>query len=201
LKILSLKGVVINMLKNSGTQIVETERLILRKFDYADSEDMLRYWASDPYVQSMYSEPVYTTKKEVEGLLDKYISAYEKPDYYRWAIILKASNECIGQIAFFLVNSVNHFGEIEYCVGREFQRRGFATEATNAVIRFGFEKINFHKVQICHKRGNIASQGVIKKCGFIYEGALRDFFYMDGKYVDRLYYSILREEWNQQRLD
>ena len=55
--------------------------------------------------------------------------------------------------------------------------------------------MNLHKVQICHKSINIPSRRVIEKCGFIYEGALRDYFYMDGQYVDRLYYSILKDEF------
>lgn len=55
--------------------------------------------------------------------------------------------------------------------------------------------MNLHKVQICHKSINISSKRVIEKCGCTYEGTLRDFFYEDGKYVDRLYYSILRDEF------
>lgn len=183
------------MLTHTGTNQIETERLILRKFEYTYDEDMLKYWVSDPKIQSMYSEPVYSDKQEVKELLDKYISAYDKEDYYRWAIILKETGECIGQVAYFMVNNNNHFGEIEYCIGSAFQRKGYATEATKAVIKYGFDKINLHKVQICHKSINAASQRVIEKCGFVYEGTLRDFFYLDGEYVDRLYYSILKDEY------
>lgn len=183
------------MLTHIGTRQIETERLVLRKFQYTDDEDMLKYWVSDPEIQSMYSEPVYTTKQDVKKLLDKYISAYEKDNYYRWAIILKETDECIGQIAYFLVDSNNHFAEIEYCIGKCFQMKGFATESTKAVIQYGFDKINLHKVQICHKSINIPSRKVIEKCGFVYEGTLRDFFYMDGQYVNRLYYSILKDEF------
>ena len=183
------------MLTNVGTTQIETERLVLRKFQYTDDEDMLKYWVSDPQIQSMYSEPVYTTKQDVKELLDKYISAYEKDNYYRWAILLKETGECIGQIAYFLVDSKNHFAEIEYCVGKNFQKKGLATEATKAVIQYGFDKINLHKVQICHNSINIPSRKVIEKCGFVYEGTLRDFFYIDGQYVDRLYYSILKDEF------
>lgn len=183
------------MLTHIGTMKIETERLILRKFQYTDDESMLKYWISDPAIQSMYAEPIYTTKQEVKELIDKYINAYEKDDYYRWAVILKETGECIGQIAYFLVDNKNHFAEIEYCIGTSFQKRGLATEATKAVIKYGFNKINLHKVQICHKSINIASCRVIEKCGFVYEGALRDFFYMDGQYVDRLYYSILKSEF------
>lgn len=128
----------------------------------------------------------------------KYIGSYEKEDYYRWAIIDKESDECIGQIAFFLVDNKNHFAEIEYCIGSVFQCKGFATEATKAtkaVIAYGFENINLHKVQICTKNINIPSKRVIEKCGFTYEGTLRDYFFMDERYVERLYFSILRNEY------
>lgn len=183
------------MLTHCGTQVIESKRLILRPFNYSDDDDMLNYWISDPKIQSMYSEPIYTTKDQVKELLDKYISSYQRLDYYRWAIIEKESKICIGQIAIFLVNNDNHFGEIEYCLGSSFHRKGYATEAVKSVIDFSFNKVNFHKVQVCHKEGNAASQGVIRKCNFTYEGTLRDFFFMDGKYVDRLYYSIIKDEY------
>lgn len=183
------------MLTHTGTQTIETERLILRRFEYTDDDAMLRYWIADEKIQSLYSEPVYTTKEAVKELLDKYIGSYEREDYYRWAIIEKDSMECIGQIAYFLVDNKNHFAEIEYCIGSDFQRQGLATEATKAVIAYGFEKMNLHKVQICTKTINAPSKRVIEKCGFTYEGTLRDYFYMNGEYVGRLYFSILKDEW------
>lgn len=183
------------MLTHIGTQTIETERLILRRFEYTDDEAMLKYWIADEKIQSLYSEPIYTTKEAVKELLDKYIGSYEREDYYRWAIIEKDSMECIGQIAYFLVDNKNHFAEIEYCIGSDFQRQGLATEATKAVIACGFEKMNLHKVQICTKTINAPSKRVIEKCGFTYEGTLRDYFYMDGEYVGRLYFSILKSEW------
>lgn len=127
------------MLTHIGTKTIETDRLILRKFRYTDDEAMLKNWIADEKIQSMYSEPAYKTKPAVKGILDKYISSYEKSDYYRWAIIDKTNNECIGQIAYFLVDNNNHFAEIEYCIGSAFQKQGFATEATRAVIEFGFK--------------------------------------------------------------
>ncbi len=183
------------MLTHCGTKSIESENLILRQFSYNDNKDMLDYWVSDPNIQSMYSEPIYTTEEEVKELLDKYITSYSQDSYYRWAIIEKSTQICIGQVAFFLVDSKNHFGEIEYCIGSKFHRKGYASEAVKAILKYGFEKINFHKIQVCHKENNIASQGVIKKAGFKYEGTLRDYFYMDGKYVSRLYYSLLKSEW------
>lgn len=183
------------MLTHQGSKTIDTERLILRQFQYTDDEDMLCNWISDPDIQSMISEPVYNTGEEVRELLDKYIASYQNLDYYRWAIVEKVSGRCIGQIAIFLVNDKNHFCEIEYALGKQFHRKGYATEAVKAILDFSFKEVNFHKVQVCHKEGNVASQGVIRKCNFTYEGTLRDFFYMNGGYVDRLYYSMLRSEY------
>ena len=47
------------MLKHCGTQKLESDRLILRRFDYYDNDVMLVNWISDPKVQSLISEPIY----------------------------------------------------------------------------------------------------------------------------------------------
>lgn len=187
------------MLTHTGTQTIETERLTLRRFTTEDADDMLKYWISDEKVQALYCEPAYKTKAEVIELLEKYIAGYEnkKENYYRWAIILKTTGECIGQVACFLVDDKNHFVEIEYCVGTLFHNRGYMTEAVKAVISFGFEQVNLHKIQVSHKAGNIGSKRVIEKCGFVYEGTLRDYFYDGNGYTDRLFYSILKDEYTK----
>ena len=57
------------MLTHVGTQTIETQRLMLRPFTYADSATMLKNWIADERVQFMYAEPVYTTEAEVKGPL------------------------------------------------------------------------------------------------------------------------------------
>ena len=178
-----------------GTGIIKTERLTLRKFDFSDAGDMLELWTSKPEVQHMYSEPTYNTIDEVNGLLEKYIQNYDNSDYYRWAIVDNDSNRCIGQIAFYIVDTNNHFAEIEYCISTDYQNRGLMTEAVKSVIKFGFEEIGLHKIQISTKEINAPSKRVIEKSGFTYEGTLRDYFYYDGKYIDRLYYSMIFSEY------
>ena len=78
------------MISHVGTTQIETERLILRKFELSDCNDMLRYWVSDPEIQSLYSEPVYTNEQEVTELLNKYMESCCESSYYRWAIITRS---------------------------------------------------------------------------------------------------------------
>ena len=54
------------MLTHIGTNTIETERLMLRRFEYSDNEAMRRYWIADKSIQSMYAEPVYSTEEEVK---------------------------------------------------------------------------------------------------------------------------------------
>ena len=63
------------------------------------------------------------------------------------------------------------------------------------IVRIIFQKLNIALVQIFTKTINAPSKRVIEKCGFVYEGTLRDYFYMNGEYVGRLYFSILRNEF------
>ncbi len=179
-----------------GAQEIDTGRLLLRSFRKEDAASMFRNFLSDEQVQSMYGEPTYTSIPQVEELIDKYIGQTEAGSAFRWEVIEKSSGECIGQASYFLVDKNNHFGEIEYCIGRAFQGKGYATEATRAVIAYGFEKIGFHKVQICCRPSNVSSKRVIDKCGFTHEGTLRDYFFRNGGYEDRMFFSILKSEYN-----
>ena len=182
-------------MQHTGTQTITTERLILRRFALADVESVWRNWASDKQVQNNYGEPVYETPEAVKELLEKYIASYDKSEMYRWGVFLKNEpDNCIGQVAFFIVDSKNELCEVEYCIGRSYQNKGYTTEAVKAITAHGFNTVGFNRIQVSCRHVNIPSKRVIEKCGFKYEGTLRQYFNHLGEFHDRLYYSILREE-------
>ena len=61
------------MLNHIGTKTIETERLILRKFEYLDIESMIRNWIADEKTQWNYGEPNYSTAREVKELFDMFL--------------------------------------------------------------------------------------------------------------------------------
>jgi len=80
--------------------------------------------------------------------------------------------------------------EIGYWVRESAQRKGFATEATNALIRFAFGALAARRVEISHAAQNTASQGVIAKLGFEREGVFRDALLLPGKrFADEVRYA------------
>jgi len=64
--------------------------------------------------------------------------------------------------------------EIGYWVRSSEAGKGYATESTNALIRYAFNALGAKKIGICHADGNIASQRVIEKLGFIKTGHIED---------------------------
>lgn len=148
---------------HTATKPFETPRLICRPFTMADCGDMLRNWIADEDIQNEYGEPVYPTLTEVEKLVREYISKYNNPDFYRWAIIEKNSGECIGQIAFCRVYSDCKTAEIEYCIGKSFWGKGYAGEALQGVIDYTFSNTDFTKLEAYHRIENTKSGRVLEK--------------------------------------
>ncbi len=181
-----------------GTQTITTERLILRRFKPNDCKSVYENWAGDEQLQNDYGEPVYDSIEATTNLLMRYISKYEELESYRWGVFLKEdTNNCIGMVSFFLVDTKNQFCEIEYCIGKTFQNKGFITESVKAITAYAFEKVGFNRVQVSCRSVNKPSKRVIEKCGFFtYEGTFRQMLNHLGEYQDRMFYSVLLDEWN-----
>ncbi|WP_220095177.1 GNAT family N-acetyltransferase [Bacillus sp. 03113] len=182
---------------NVGTETIETDRLILRRFTLKDADDMLKNWINDKEIQSNYGEPIYESMDSVIELLKCWITSYCNDEYYRWAIVLKEKNENIGQIAFCHINLHHHFADIEYCISRSYQKKGYASEALSAVVDFTFKKTGLNRLQAFHRGRNKASGKVLQKSMMKYEGVLRQsFFYKDkNEYDDKIYYGILKDDY------
>ena len=150
-------------MKHNGTQTIETERLILRRFSERDADDRLQNWAADPRVQHEYGEPVYETAEAVRGLLAQYLAGYAQPDFYRWAVIERSSGQNIGMIAFCKVWEDCAAAEIEYCIGADFWGHGYAGEALAAVIADTFANTGFCRLEAYHRAANPKSGRVLEK--------------------------------------
>ena len=92
-------------MKHQGTKIIETERLRLRPFTMADVEPMYRNWASDCEVTKYLTWPTHESEKVTEMVISDWISQYDNPASYQWAIELKEGPELIGSIGVMKLDS------------------------------------------------------------------------------------------------
>lgn len=186
-----------NTINHKGTIKLETERLILRRFNFNDINAMYNNWATDTKVTRYMTHSTYNNKKEVSAKIDKWVEEYKSMSYYRWAIKLKMNKELIGYIS--AGNSKEDIKSINlgYCIGSRWWNHGIVTEAGTAVIKYLFEQIGFNRIVARCAKDNIGSERVMQKLGMKREGILRQAGYCNQGITDILCYSILREEFKQ----
>lgn len=178
-----------------GTKTIETKRLILRKFEITDSEDMFKNWGSDCNVTKYLSWQIHKDIKDSEDIIKLWISNYEDNSVYNWVIELKEINEVIGNISVVKLENTNKSCEIGYCIGSKYWNKGVTTEAFKNVIDYLFEKVGMNRICAKHNIENVASGEVMKKCKMSYEGILREVQFRNDRFSSLAVYSILKEEW------
>lgn len=154
-----------------GTQYIETERLILRRFEPSDAPAMFANWASDDEVTKFLTWPTHADVSVTEGILGQWVPQYEKDDYYNWAIVLKKhGSQPIGNINVAHWSEDREAPEIGYCMGRRWWHQGIMTEALAAVLDFLFDRVGVEQITALHDTNNPHSGGVMRKCGMAFDG-------------------------------
>jgi RimJ/RimL family protein N-acetyltransferase len=173
---------------------IRTERLVLRDFIETDWEAVHEY-ASDPEVVR-YMDWGPNTEEESRNFIQRTIvSQRENPRTgYSLAIALKAEDKLIGGCGIYVTSTENREGYIGYCLNRNFWGQGFATETAKALLMFGFEQLNLHRIFATCDPANIASAHVLEKIGMQREGRFREHKWAKGEWRDSLMYAILNNE-------
>jgi len=185
------------MVTHTGTQTIETSGLLLRRAVREDALPMFRNWASDPEVTRFLTWPVHTSVETTQFVLDQWIQAYEKPDFYQWMIVLKEQGEPIGTISVVRQREDIAEAEIGYCIGSRWWHQGIVSEALGAVIAYLFTQVGMNRIAARHDPDNPHSRGGMGKCAMRYEGTFRAADRNNRGICDAAQYSILRREWNQ----
>ena len=182
-------------MRHLGTRQLETERLILRRFEIGDAEAMYKNWASDPDVTKYLTWPAHADMDVSKAVLEEWIACYSKTDYYQWAIVLKEhGSDPIGSIAAVHRNDDIDMIHIGYCLGKAWWHRGIMSEALKAAMDFFFDKVGANRIESRHDPRNPHSGMVMKKCGMKYEGTMRSADRNNQGLCDASWYALLRSE-------
>jgi aminoglycoside 6'-N-acetyltransferase len=79
-------------------------------------------------------------------------------------------------------------------VNRQYQRKGFATEAVTAVLNFCFQAAGLHRVAAFCDSRNSAAGRVFEKCGMRREGEFRQDRWVNGEWVNTVWHAMLRAD-------
>lgn len=176
---------------------ITTQRLRMRPWEPRDVEDI---WpvVSDPAFPKMMSWEAHRSKAETAEWIENARAVVATNEEVRWAI--EYEGRAIGSIGFHdLTWQVRAFrfdrGELGYWLSPAHHKKGFMTEAVQAVVRYGFETIGLHKIVVTCIAENVASRRVIEKSSFRWVGRAEDDVWRDGKWHAHLLYELTAPEW------
>lgn len=177
------------------SELIKTDRLILRVFSLVDVEDVLSY-ASDPEWARFLPVPQPYTRVDAEKFVAGQV-LQDRKTRVSWAI--EHAGAVIGgiNIGFDFDNRV---GEMGYSIARRFWGKGLTTEAVGAVIDESFSGYpDLNRIRATADERNVGSLRVMEKLGMVREGVLRQDIYLRGEFKNMVWCGLLRCEWEARK--
>jgi [ribosomal protein S5]-alanine N-acetyltransferase len=171
-----------------------TQRLVLRDLE-PDDAPALFVWRSDPEVQKYNSEPMRDVA-EAAALIDELRGEYAARSAIHWAVTLRGDGRAIGLFGFVSWERYHHRADIGYDLRRDCWGRGIATEALDAMLRFGFTRMRLNRVEAQTIADNHGSVRLLLGHGFRRDGLRRAYsLEEDGTFHDGAIYGLLHDEY------
>jgi RimJ/RimL family protein N-acetyltransferase len=162
--------------------------LVARPIAFADADEWFAF-ASLPQVKQLTSSTV-STIDDVRGTITRSKTG-EPSAPIIFALRAAAGGRLVGAIGFHTVSAIHRTAEINYEVHPDFWRKGIATASCRAIVAWGFDALHLVRVQATTLEANLTSQRVLGKCGFVFEGKLRNFRLVQGVPRDYLLYATV----------
>ncbi len=180
-----------------------SERLLMRPYRPEDAEMYFRAIRDNrEHLLDFLTEEMEAMRSaaDAEAIIRWENAGWQQHNLFIFGIWEKASGAYSGEV--YLANADWHVPSIEvgYFLLKDCTGKGYATEAAQAALRYAFEIIQVVRVDLQCRVDNQASQRVAERCGFQLEGRQRlRHRKKNGELVDRLWYGLLREEWEAHR--
>lgn len=171
---------------------IKSERLIMREFNENDFEFFSKLVQNEFYIR--YEEDTIPTDEETRKRFNKILENNKSEDKYRFLITDAENGEPLGTILIWCIDKPIREWEMGWDLKQDHTGKGIATEAAKTVLRFGFEKLNAHRIIANCNANNTASEAIMKRIGMKKEGTLRDTRILRGQWCHSRHYSILEHE-------
>jgi len=128
------------------------------------------------------------------------VSAWAERRAYDFTVrTIEDPNRHIGNVSIWHTSTANDIGEVGYWIRSDETGNGYGAEATTRATQVGFEEMRLHKVQLRIAVGNVRSEQIARRIGFVNEGTLRDEVKVGDRWLDHTVWSLLESEWWTQR--
>ncbi len=155
-----------------------TPRLVLRSWQVDDIPQLLPLISAREVAATTLRIPHPYTQTDAEEFVRR-----ADQEQVRCAILLAGTSTLIGGVGLRLNRDHNH-AEIGYWLGVPYWGKGYATEASAELLRYGFEDLKLHRIYASHFAHNPASGDILRKIGMKYEGRQRGHLMKWDEYLD-----------------
>jgi RimJ/RimL family protein N-acetyltransferase len=176
---------------------IRTERLLLRRYREDDLDRLAEIQSLPEVARYLYYEP--RTRAEVEPALSQRIAETtleHDDDVVTLAVERLDDGVLLGDATVFLRSAANRQVEVGYVFHPDAGGRGYATEATRALITFAFDHLGAHRVFARTDARNTASAALLRRLGLRQEAHFREAEIFKGAWGDELVFAILAREWS-----
>jgi len=170
--------------------VLHTDRLVLRELTVNDAQAILNCF-SNPDVLRHYGQNPLTSLDQVRLIINNFSKSYEEKCGIKWGIELKGQAGIIGTIGFQEWSTEHKRAEISYALFPESWGKGYALEAVNKVISFGFQEMKLVRIGAIVFTENDASNKLLTKAGFEKEGVLKKYIHQNNISYDTNSYSLI----------
>lgn len=181
----------------TGTRLrafLEGPNIYLRALEERDLTSDYFQWLQDEEVCRQNSHAVFpNTEKAMVEFLRR---AQDTGAAIVLAIISKAEDRHVGNVSLQQIDWIGRNAEFAILIGAlEAHGRGVGSEAAELVVRYGFERLNLHRIYCGTFAENLAMRRLAEKLGMKPEGVRRQAAFKSGRYVDVHEYGVLRDEF------
>ena len=174
--------------------IIRARRIFLRPAERADLPTFVR-WLSDAETAQHLSFRAPISQAMEEQWFSQLLEKQGKTDYH-FVICLIDGGRPIGTAGLHGLDLENGHAEFGIAIGeKEEWNKGYGTEALEALTDFGFGMLRLERIDLHVYEPNARARRSYEKAGFVVEGALRHATYREGRHVDVVVMSQLRDEW------
>jgi ribosomal-protein-alanine N-acetyltransferase len=173
-----------------------TERLRLRRMTRDDADQIIALMG-DPEVLRYLNEPPRDTPEKAIEFIDGLNGFFGTKEAVPWAVTHRDDDKLIGACNWHAWNREDRHVDIGYHFLRELWGRGYATEVSHAIIQWCFENLDVHRIAADCTDGNIASERVLLKSGFTFEGISRESCWEHERFVSLKLFGLLRSEYEK----
>ncbi len=175
---------------------IHCDRLLLRAFSNEDASHVQELAGTIEIAEMTLNIPHPYLDGMAESWIKDHQKNFESGTSLVFAIVEKTNEKLVGAIGLTLTPRFSR-AELGYWIGKPYWGLGYATEASLAVLRYGFEKMKLNKIYASHMTRNPASGRVMQKIGMEKEGVLKQHALKWDQFVDMATYGILASTWHK----